>query len=122
MSAPAQRPDVDAELLNTISALGVVERMVLLALAERLLGGQVQYGRLDLAHDARDWREERADELADALVYGAIAEVAATLKAAPLHRGEQPARDATAEQDARIMAALRADAAAHGELREGTAP
>jgi hypothetical protein len=33
------------------------------------------YGRLDLANDPRDWRKERGLELADALVYGALAEL-----------------------------------------------
>lgn len=33
----------------------------------------------DVAGDRRDRRKERAEELADALIYGAIAEVAATL-------------------------------------------
>jgi hypothetical protein len=42
--------------------------------------GQRQYGRLNLANDPRNWRKERADELADALVYGAIMEVAAETK------------------------------------------
>jgi hypothetical protein len=71
----------DAELLEALAELGPDERMVLLALARRLLAGQAAYGRLDVARDARDWRKERAEELADALVYGAIAEVAATLGA-----------------------------------------
>jgi len=53
---------------------------MLLALARRLLAGQRHYGRLDVASDRRDWRRERAEELADALVYGAIAEVAETLR------------------------------------------
>ena len=70
--------NVDAKLLDVLAELGADERRVLLALARRLLEGQKAYGRLDLANDARDWRKERADELADALVYGAIAEVAAT--------------------------------------------
>ena len=53
-------------------------------LARRLLAGQRTYGCLDLASDRRDWRKERADELADALVYGAIGELAGTLgRAAP---------------------------------------
>ena len=66
------------ELLAVVEELGADERRVLLALARRLLAGQAHYGKLDLAHDGRDWRRERAEELADALVYGAIAEVAAT--------------------------------------------
>ncbi|HSY21821.1 MAG TPA: hypothetical protein VK841_06890 [Polyangiaceae bacterium] len=48
----------------------------MLLLARRLLAGQHAYGRLDVAHDARDWRKERADELADALIYGAIGALA----------------------------------------------
>lgn len=68
-----------ADLLDVVAELGVHERRVLLALARRLLAGQSAYGRLDLARDGRDWRKERAEELADALVYGAISEVAATL-------------------------------------------
>ena len=57
--------------------LGPDEVKVLTALARRLLAGQRHYGRLDVRADGRDWRRERAEELADALVYGAIAEVAA---------------------------------------------
>jgi hypothetical protein len=68
--------NVDAELLDVVDELGPDERRVLLALARRLLAGQKPYGRLDVATDQRDWREERAEELADALIYGAIAEVA----------------------------------------------
>jgi len=57
---------------------------VLLVLARRLLAGQKAYGRLHVATDGQDWRKERGEELADALVYGAIVEVAASLpKAAP---------------------------------------
>jgi hypothetical protein len=69
------------ELEAVVRELGPEERRVLLVLARRLLAGQHAYGRLDVARDGRDWRRERADELADALVYGAIAEVAATLPA-----------------------------------------
>jgi hypothetical protein len=68
------------ELAVVVDQLGADERCVLLVLARRLLSGQEAYGRLDLASDPRDWRRERAEELADALVYGAIAEVAATTK------------------------------------------
>lgn len=68
-----------AELGAVACELGDDEVRVLLVLARRLLAGQRTYGRLDVAHDGRDWRRERAEELADALVYGAIAEVAATL-------------------------------------------
>jgi hypothetical protein len=66
-----------ADLLMVVSELGPDERRVLLVLARRLLAGQTTYGRLDVATDGRDWRKERAEELADALIYGAIVEVAA---------------------------------------------
>jgi hypothetical protein len=71
----------DAELLDVVAELAPEERRVMLVLARRLLAGQKAYGCLDLANDAHDWRKERADELADALVCGAIAEVAAVQKA-----------------------------------------
>ncbi len=70
---------MNTELLEVIAELAEQERSVLLVLARRLLAGQRGYGRLDLSKDARDWRRERAEELADALVYGAMAEVAAAL-------------------------------------------
>jgi hypothetical protein len=66
----------DSDLLAVLSDLGPDERRVLLVLAQRLRAGQKAYGRLDVVNDRRDWRRERAEELADALVYGAIAEVA----------------------------------------------
>jgi hypothetical protein len=66
------------ELDAIMGELGPDERRVMLVLARRLLAGQRAYGRLDVATDGRDWRRERADELADALVYLAIAEVAST--------------------------------------------
>ncbi len=66
-------------LFDTIARLGRDERAVLLVLARRLHAGQRTYGKLDLARDGRDWRAERAAELADATIYGAFAEVAATL-------------------------------------------
>jgi hypothetical protein len=53
---------------------------VLAFIARRLLAGQRAYGRLDIATDRRDWRKERAEELADAFVYGAIAEIQAATK------------------------------------------
>jgi len=71
-------------LLDVVSQLGTDEKRVLLALARRLLAGQREYGKLDVAHDGRDWKRERAEELADALVYGAIAEVASTVAAPTL--------------------------------------
>jgi hypothetical protein len=72
-------PDVLADLADVVGELGSDELRVLLVLARRLLAGQRHYGPLDVAHDGRSWHRERAEELADALVYGAIGEVAATL-------------------------------------------
>ena len=63
---------MSARLAAIVSELGADEVRVLEALAARLLEGQRAYGRLDLRHDARDWRKERGQELADALIYGAF--------------------------------------------------
>jgi hypothetical protein len=65
-----------AELNAVVVDLRADEIKVLTVLARRLLAGQRHYGPLDVRTDGRDWRRERAEELADALVYGAIAEVA----------------------------------------------
>ncbi len=59
----------------TIAELGSEELMVLGLLARRLLAGQATYGHLRLADDVRDLEAERGDELADAEVYGAMAEL-----------------------------------------------
>jgi hypothetical protein len=78
-SPPATpREALEGELDALAADLGDQEIAVLVALA-RLLAGQRAYGRLRLEEDRRDWRRERGEELADALVYGAFAEVAATL-------------------------------------------
>ena len=71
---------VDAELADVVAQLGADERKVLLVLARRLLQGQRTYGLLSVATDGRDWLHEQSEELQDALVYTAIAEVAATLE------------------------------------------
>jgi hypothetical protein len=67
------------QVVHVLAELGDEERAVLLVLARRLLAGQRAYGRLKLARDPRDFRRERAEELADAMVYTAIGEVAAML-------------------------------------------
>jgi hypothetical protein len=79
VGAPGTRDRRAAALDALVRDLGDQEIAVLVVLARRLLVGQQAYGRLDLCGDARDWRRERAEELADALVYGAVAEVAASL-------------------------------------------
>jgi len=70
-----------APLADVLVQLGEDERRVILVLAKRLLEGQRCYGRLDLANDARDWRKERAQELADVLVYGAFEELKGATRA-----------------------------------------
>lgn len=77
--------NTDAELLEMISQLGADERRVMLVLARRLLAGQAAYGRLDVGTDRRDFRRERALEIADLLLYSAFIELQqATRPATPL--------------------------------------
>jgi transposase len=76
----SEEAEAEAEFSRVYADLGAQERLVLLVLAKRLLAGQSTYGVLSLATDARDWRQQRAQELADALIYGAISEVATMMK------------------------------------------
>ena len=59
----------DRTLEEITRELGPDELRVLKKIAERLAMGQKQYGRLRLAHDARDFRKEAIEELLDAVVY-----------------------------------------------------
>jgi hypothetical protein len=68
MSRESYEQMIDA----TCAELGTDEIRTLAYLARRLLQGQRAYGKLDLATDPRDWKRERADELADLLVYTAF--------------------------------------------------
>jgi hypothetical protein len=70
-----ERRAAEAELLAIAASLGTDEVRVLCFVAARLLEGQARYGVLDVAHDRRNFRYERAEELADALVYGALDEL-----------------------------------------------
>ncbi len=63
------------ELLDILSGLGEEELKVLVVLARRLAKGQTDYAVLNLRQDTRDMLRERAEELADALIYGAMEEV-----------------------------------------------
>jgi hypothetical protein len=74
MSA-APLPDPRPALAALASELGDDECRVLVYLAERMVAGASVYGRMNLAADKRDFRRERAEELADALVYTAMDEV-----------------------------------------------
>ncbi|MFI5296757.1 MAG: hypothetical protein ACHREM_01555 [Polyangiales bacterium] len=73
--APTSLPDPRAALARLADQLGDDECRVLVYLAERLSEGARVYGRMDLANDRRDFARERAEELADALVYTAMGEV-----------------------------------------------
>jgi hypothetical protein len=70
------------ELHELLQDLGDDELRTLVWLARRLRDGQRQYGRIDLAHDVRDFRRERSEEVGDLLVYSAFAELAAMAKRA----------------------------------------
>ncbi|MCC6523369.1 MAG: hypothetical protein IT373_11955 [Polyangiaceae bacterium] len=74
-ASPTARRDPRAELSQLAGELGPDEVRVLVFVARRLAEGQRCYGRLDVERDARDFERERAEELADALVYGARAEL-----------------------------------------------
>lgn len=62
------------ELLDTVTELGVYERKILLLIARRLLLGQKHYGKF-CPNIPKDWVKEEAEELADAWVYRAAADV-----------------------------------------------
>lgn len=66
------RDFVRDRLIDELAFLEVDELRTLLYLAKRLTMGQRQYGPLSLAEDKRDWRKERRDELADAVIYTAF--------------------------------------------------
>jgi hypothetical protein len=68
------------EWQRLLDELGPEEHEVLLVLGRRLLAGQRQYGRLDLARDPRDWKREAAEEAADLAIYTAFRVVADTIK------------------------------------------
>lgn len=61
-------------LLGHARELGADELRVLLATAERLRRGRVEYGELRVATDARNWMREAAEELLDAAIYRRIAD------------------------------------------------
>jgi hypothetical protein len=68
-------PDPTAEQIAAIVRdLGPVERRVVRLIAQRILGGQLQYGLLDPHTDRRDFAREEGEEVADAIVYRAIIE------------------------------------------------
>jgi hypothetical protein len=66
------RATLERELAGVVGELGDDEVRVMVTLGRRLLLGQQTYGRLDLATDSRDWRQERTAEIIDLLVYSAF--------------------------------------------------
>lgn len=86
-----------------LAELGPDEVRVLTRLAARLLEGQRRYGRLDVAHDRRDWRAERGDEIADLLVYSAIGELATLDRLDALARNPHLTNPAAQERLARTL-------------------
>lgn len=73
--AEAAREASESELDTLRAELADEEVRVLVLLAQRLLEGQRTYGHLDLANDRRDLGAERGAEIADLLVYSAMAEL-----------------------------------------------
>ena len=69
MVSDSDRTHAAEQLGRTLPMLGNDEVVVLAALAKRILVGQQQYGKLDLANDRRDWRKEKAEEEQDWLFY-----------------------------------------------------
>ncbi len=57
------------ELRAIVDVLGEDEVRVLTRIAARLLRGAEIYGRLDVAHDRRDFATEAREEIEDSLVY-----------------------------------------------------
>lgn len=72
--------DAIVELDDVIEELEDEEVLVLLFLAKRIRDGQLRYGPFDLRNDARDWRREIREEIADANIYGAAESVGEELK------------------------------------------
>jgi hypothetical protein len=69
------RIDDICEVSDVANLLAPDALKVLVWLARRLKAGQLQYGRLDLSKDKRDWRVEKREEILDYLIYDAMEEV-----------------------------------------------
>ena len=61
-----------SRLQSLIDLLEPDAREVLETIAERMVGGRRQYGDLVIDRDARDFRQEFAEEMLDGAVYAAI--------------------------------------------------
>ena len=56
-------------ILDTVDRMGEADLQSVKFTLRRMLDGQKQYGKLNVATDKRDFRVERAQEIADDLVY-----------------------------------------------------
>jgi len=61
-----------SRLHDLIEMLEPDAREALQTIAERMVAGRRQYGRLEIATDDRDFRQEFAEEMLDGAVYAAI--------------------------------------------------
>ncbi len=74
-------------LLRAVRELGEDELRILVVLAERLRLGRERYGEWIATTDSRDYYRERSEELLDAAIYGAMAQVSRTIPAPALGGG-----------------------------------
>jgi hypothetical protein len=63
------RRDRVSRLMEALERVSDQEFEVVALVAEGVLSGEAKYGRLDVATDARDFRDELIEELRDGLVY-----------------------------------------------------
>lgn len=60
---------IRAQIEGMLPAMSLDELRVLREICTRVTGARDKYGPLNLATDKRDWRQERAAELFDAMFY-----------------------------------------------------
>lgn len=60
---------IRAQIEGMLGGMSLDELRVLREICTRVTGARDKYGPLNLATDRRDWREERAGELFDAMFY-----------------------------------------------------
>lgn len=63
---------VDGVAWMRVEGLGPDELRVVARVVERLRMGQKQYGALDIAGNAKDWRAEATEEFLDGAIYLAM--------------------------------------------------
>lgn len=66
---------IDSSLQLTTLSFDGDEALLLLEIARRVARGRDVYGQLSVDSDPRDYRQERLEELLDAVVYGAAMEL-----------------------------------------------